>query len=237
MRTKQTICHITDLLMVIMLMILMAYVLTGQEIHKWMGVAAFTLFVLHHVLNWRWFGALGKGKYTPFRIIQTILVVILLVNMLLEIVSGIAMARYALTFLDFPIPVSLTRRIHLCCGYWSFILSAIHLGLHWNIFLRSRCKLQSREPLNQKWIHIMRLLAAGTATYGLVCFIRQDIISYLFMRTEFVFFDYEKATVLVVVEFFAIFVLWVLAEYLLWRAAVSLGKRKVAKLRKPANSH
>ena len=28
------------------------------------------------------------------------------------------------------------RNVHMLCAYWVFILMSLHLGLHWNMFLR-----------------------------------------------------------------------------------------------------
>ena len=62
----------------------------------------------------------------------------------------------------------------------------------------------------------MRVAAGAAAFYGAVCFVQQNIVDYLFLKTEFVFFDYEKALVLVFGELLAIMALWVLVGYLLW---------------------
>ena len=61
----------------------------------------------------------------------------------------------------------------------------------------------------------MRLAAAVSAGYGLFCFLQQGIPDYLFLRTEFAFFDYEKPALLILLELAAIFSLWVLMGYLL----------------------
>ena len=63
-----------DIAMTAALLLLMAYELIGEAAHEWIGVSMLVLFVLHHILNGKWSGNLLKGKYTPFRIWQTILV-------------------------------------------------------------------------------------------------------------------------------------------------------------------
>ena len=62
--------------MTVVLLFLMTYEMIGQALHEWLGVGMFLLFVIHHVLNRRWFGVLLKGKYTTFRIWQTAVVAV-----------------------------------------------------------------------------------------------------------------------------------------------------------------
>ena len=71
-----------DIGMTIVLLFLMTYEMIGQAFHEWLGIGMFLLFIIHHVLNRRWFGVLLKGKYTPFRIWQTVLVVSVLLSMI-----------------------------------------------------------------------------------------------------------------------------------------------------------
>lgn len=226
MRSKQILRYITDFLMMAAIILLMAYALTGQKVHEWLGVASFLLFVLHHLLNLNWFRALGKGRYTAPRILQTVLVVLLLLAMLAQMVSGIAMSRHILPFLNIPISTSTARLLHLACGYWSFVLVSLHLGFHWNMFLGLGRKLRGGKPLSAVGRTILRPLAAGIAAYGSYCFWQQDILSYMFLRTEFIFFDYEKAAVFVIVELLAMSGLWVLAGHILREAAVRAGTKK-----------
>lgn len=207
--------YVTDALMTAVLLALMAYVRTGQSLHEWLGIAAFGLFILHHVLNLNWFRALGKGRYTPTRVLRMVLALLLLVSMLVQTVSGLAMSRYALPFLELPMETSLARLLHLCFGYWSFLLAGLHLGTHWSVFLGLGRKLRGGTPLPAAGSRTLRLAAAVSAGYGLFCFLQQGIPDYLFLRTEFAFFDYEKPAPLVLLELAAIFSLWVLMGYLL----------------------
>ena len=120
--------------MTVLLLVLMAYSVTGQAIHEWMGIALFVLFMIHHLLNLQWLRSVGKGRYPLARILQSALVLLLFLSMIAQVVSGIAMSRHALPFLNIPLSTSTARLIHLSCGYWSFLLISLHLGLHWNIF-------------------------------------------------------------------------------------------------------
>lgn len=201
--------------MILLVLALMAYSVTGQEIHEWMGVGIFLLFLIHHGLNVSWFRALTKGRYTPLRILQTALVFLLFVSMMSQIVSGLAMSRYALPFLNVPISTSTARLLHLACGYWSFLLMGLHLGLHWSIFLGLGRKLRGGQPLPAWGRWGLRILAGAAAIWGAICLVQQNIADYLFLRTEFVFFDYEKLPLLALGELAGMLALWVLAGYFL----------------------
>lgn len=47
-----------DFLMTVMLLLLMAYQITGQELHEWFGVGMFVLMSIH--LGFHWSKILGK---------------------------------------------------------------------------------------------------------------------------------------------------------------------------------
>lgn len=41
----------------------MAYSLSEQKIHEWIGIGILLLFLIHHGLNLQWLRALPKGRY------------------------------------------------------------------------------------------------------------------------------------------------------------------------------
>lgn len=51
----------------------MGYVLTGQQHHEGTGTVMVLLVLCHNLLNRRWFGAVGKGKYNSRRLFGTAL--------------------------------------------------------------------------------------------------------------------------------------------------------------------
>lgn len=77
-----------DIAMTVVLIGLMAYSLIGELTHEILGTVMIVLFVVHHILNRRWFGGLLKSKYRVFRIFQTVLVLLMIVSVF---ASGIAL--------------------------------------------------------------------------------------------------------------------------------------------------
>ena len=63
-----------DLLMTAALLLLMSYSLIGEAAHEWIGMGMFLLFIAHLILNRKWVGSLRRGRWSAYRIVQTILV-------------------------------------------------------------------------------------------------------------------------------------------------------------------
>ena len=124
-----------DFIMTILLLLLMARQFTGDFAHEWIGVGMFILWILHHVLNFKWHGHLFKGKYTPFRIVQALVNLLLFLSMLGTMVSAIILSHEVFDFLPISGGLIWARPMQICCSFWGFILMALHLGLHWNMIL------------------------------------------------------------------------------------------------------
>ena len=65
--------------MTICLLLLMPYSLLSETAHEWIGMAMLVLFISHYILNHKWVTSVRKGKYNAFRVIQTVLVIIMLI--------------------------------------------------------------------------------------------------------------------------------------------------------------
>ena len=53
---------VIDVGMMILLLLLMAFPFTGQDIHIFLGIIMIAFFIIHHYLNRRWYLSLFKGK-------------------------------------------------------------------------------------------------------------------------------------------------------------------------------
>lgn len=62
MKAKMKIKIGIDFLMTVLLLLLMAYQITGQKLHEWFGAGMLALFILHNILNIKWYGNLSKGN-------------------------------------------------------------------------------------------------------------------------------------------------------------------------------
>lgn len=220
-----------DLLMTVCLLGLMSFMLTGQQYHEWIGVAALVLFIIHHILNLSWIRQSGRGRYTPYRVLQSLLVVLVFLAILGCMASGIVMSQYVFAFLPIRGGMSLARLVHLVCVYWSFILMSLHLGLHWNMILGVVRKVGGNPAPSPMRTFVLRLMAAAVAAYGIYGFVKHRLVDYLFLRTMFVFFDYEQPSLQFLAEYLAMMGLWIfLAHY-----GSKLLKKKRAAIRTHAN--
>ncbi len=217
-----------DLLMTILLLMLMAYQVTGEKLHEWIGLGMAVLFLIHNLLNIRWYGNLLKGKYAALRILRTIVNFSVLAAMLALTYSGIVMSRYVFSALPINGGMATARVMHLAGSYWGFVLMSVHLGIHWSMVISIFRRFSNREK-SVAFVWIFRLVAVLIAIYGAVCFYQADIFSYMFLKVEFAFLDYEKSAALIFMEYMAMMGLWVFIAYYVSKV---LGKLSTSKFKR-----
>lgn len=209
-----------DIIMSALLLLLMAYQVIGEFWHEVCGTVMLALFLTHHALNIRWYGNVLKGRYTAQRIIGAVLNTALLAAMLSLAYSGIVLSRHVFDSLKVTRGMALSRVMHLSASYWGFVLMSVHIGFHWSMVMGIIRKFVGEKRLAALlWLPCMA--AAVIAVYGTVCFWRADIFSYMFVKAEFVFFDYEKSAALVFMEHIAMMGFWIFAGYYVSK---SIGK-------------
>lgn len=108
------------------------------------------------------------------------------------------------------------RTMHLAASYWGFVLMSLHLGLHWRMILGIGRKLKKKKLQISVWI--LRLPSLAIAGYGLFCFINADIPSYMFLKNQFVFFDFEQNAVSVFAEYVAMMGFWIFIGHYMAKA-------------------
>ena len=57
-------------------------------------MAMLVLFISHYILNHKWVTSVRKGKYNAFRVIQTVLVIIMLILIMGSMISGILLSNH-----------------------------------------------------------------------------------------------------------------------------------------------
>lgn len=204
---KQSVKIIVDVIMTVILMLLMAFELIGRTAHEWLGVGMFVMFVIHHILNRKWTSHLLKGKYTPIRIFQTLLAVLVLVCILCSMVSGIVLSRYVFSFLPIEGGRSWARTLHMIGAYWGFVFMSLHLGIHWNMMMGMAGKAAGNPSALRTWI--LRILGAAVAAYGAYAFVERGIGGYMSLQNMFVFFDFEEPLILFYIDYIAVMGLFV----------------------------
>ena len=192
-----------DIVLTLVLLFLMAYQVTGEALHEWLGIAMTVIVIAHHIMNRKWYTSIAKGKYKPYRIALTITDCLLLLCFFTTAFCGMAMSNHAVPFMNSIISPMLARQTHLALSYWTFVLMGVHIGFHF-VTIISKIKKKSAK---------IALLSGITAlsVYGFWLFFKADIFSYMFFRTHFAFLDYDKSPVLVIAENLIMLIAWAFA--------------------------
>ena len=205
-KTANIIKRIVDAVLTVLLLFLMAFQVTGDVLHEWLGICMTVTLILHHILNRKWYKAVFKGKYSPYRITMTAVNSLMLVSIALTALSGMSMSGHAVPFMYGLLNVMTARELHLAMSHWSFIFMGIHVGLHLKAMT---AKLKGIGRM------IFYAVLTGASGVGLWLFIKSDIINYIFFRTKFAFLDYETAKWLIILQNLAMILFFVLVGYTL----------------------
>ena len=212
-----------DIGMTVSLLFLMPYSMIGETAHEWIGILMFALFVIHHVLNRRWLMAVGRGKYTCFRMVQTFLVVAMLILMMGSMVSGIILSNHLFKAVKLKGFSMEARRVHMFCAYWGFLIMSVHLGMHWNMVIAMMGRLFQKPSTVRKWL--VRTAGFGVAGYGAYAFYKRQIGDYLLMKMHFVFYDYTEKTIFFMADYLAIMIFMAMAGYYMGKWLKGKNKR------------
>lgn len=203
--------RILDAAMVVVLPLLMAYSLIGETFHEAAGMLMFVLFLLHHWFNRAWWKNLRKGRYSPQRVFQTTLNLLLQLFMIVQPLCGILMSKHLFTFLPTDGLSSVARAIHLPLANWGFVLMSLHAGTH----------LGSILPAGKGKAAAFGGLSV-IALYGVYAFFKRQIPDYLLLRLPFAFFDYSEPRIFFLADYLAVMILFAMLGY----GTILLLKRK-----------
>lgn len=221
MKQKVKIC--VDLAMTIALLFLMTYEMIGQSAHEWLGMGMFILFITHHLLNLHWCKNLFRGEYHPYRAVQTGIAICILLTMLGSMISGIILSQSVFAFLNIHGGANIARNVHMLSAYWGFVLMGIHLGFHWNMFVKMTEKYFKQQSTARIWI--LRSIAGVICLYGLYAFNLRRIVRYMFLIDHFVFFDFSEPLYRFVLDYMAIMGMLVAAGYYLSKVLLTLERK------------
>lgn len=220
MKPKQIFKISVDVLMTVLFLAQMAYHITGNSLHEWLGTILFALFVLHHILNLNWYKTLFKGKYSAVRILMTTINVLLFAAMVGMMISGIMLSREVFSFLNLRAGM-FGRRLHMISTSWGYLFMSAHIGLHFGMIagiFKKKIKFQN------KWLGMTgRISAALLSAYGIYAFITRQLADRMFLLMEYAFFDYEEPALFFFGDYLCILILF---------AALAFTLSKILKPRK-----
>ena len=119
--------------------------------------------------------------------------ILLFLSMIGLMVSGIMLSNHVFAFLGIHGGMSFARLLHIAASHWGFVLMSLHLGLHWGMLLGLAGRtLKKQKYRSGKGSIPFFIVGAAIALYGLTVFISRDFPVYMFLRTQFVFLDFNE---------------------------------------------
>lgn len=199
-----------DILMTLLLLMSMAYEMIGSVfekffgidgyeygalIHEYIGISFILLVMIHLWLNRLWLMNIFKGRYTAARSVLVFADVLLIMDIAFILVSGLMMSR-ALGFDSLDEGMSFARTAHMLASYWGYVIMSFHVGLHLKKF-----------PV----IFVVPML------YGCYALVKRQIYEYMFLISEFVFFDFEEPIIYFFMDYIAVMLLFAGLGYLVMK--------------------
>ena len=209
---KQRIKTGVDIAMTVLLLGQMGYHMMDNRMHEWTGVTLCALFLVHHALNPGWHRGLFKGSYSASRIALTLVDLLLTLAMAAVIVSAILVSRHVFDFLGLRMR-AVGRCVHMPATMWVFVLTGLHIGLHWHIVLGKIAKRGNRAGV---WL--ARLVLAATVAFGLWEFATRGLWMELLMLREFAFLEYGEPLAVFFASYAAVLCVWAALSYYMGKA-------------------
>lgn len=188
-----------DFMMTLVSIVLMGgnYLFPVDIVHEILGVGLFVLWTVHIALNRRWYGGIFKGKYNPYRIMQTVINCCILICTIFLMISGIILSNQLFTFLNIQSGLGFARIAHLLSSHWYYLFMSLHIGLHMGrLFQNVAAKI------------LPRILLVLTSLYGVYAFIARGVWKYLVLKQQFFFFDLERGYILFAMDYISIIILF-----------------------------
>ena len=194
-----------DIMMTLVSIVLMGgnYLFPADIIHEILGVALFVLWAIHIFLNRRWYGGIFKGKYNPYRVMQTVINCCILICTIFLMISGIILSNHLFTFLNIQGGLGFARIAHLLSSHWYYLFISLHIGLHMGrLFQNVAAKI------------FPRIILVLVCAYGLYAFIARGVWKYLVLKQQFFFFDLERGYIFFAMDYISIIILFAVVSRL-----------------------
>ena len=202
---------ILDIVMTCLFIILMGYYATENNVHEILGVITFVLFILHNILNIKWYKSIFKGKHNCQRTFHIIINLLLFVAMIGMTVSGIMISSDVFAFLNIPTNM-FGRMLHMVSTSWGFILMSIHVGLHITGMMN---KLNAKMK-NNTFEYVYYFILVILVGFGIYSFIDLNIGEDMFLVNHFKFFDYDQSPIIFYLKCFSILIAIALIIYMIF---------------------
>lgn len=177
--------NILNIVMTVLLLLIMDYRFMGNAFHEIGGTILALLLILHTVLNWRWYVVFFKGRQSLRRVLMTLVNLLLVAAMVTVLVTGMLISATVFASLGIRSDNLFVHDLHQGLSYASFILAAIHLGMHWEMLM---AKLKNGLHIDSSgfgWVITSRSVSLVVIVYGVYASFTNHIGEKLIMQHVF----------------------------------------------------
>lgn len=203
-----------DLLMMILMLMEMANRFTGNTFHEIAGISLFVLFIIHNILNRRWYKTIFRGKMNVRRVLSITVNLLFLVAMIVVMISAIPISRTIFTFMHIQNGL-IARKIHTAAAYWGMILMAIHLGMHWGMIRGGVQRMMGITGTSHIRAIILRILVVMIVVYGVKTSFDRNVGEKLIAYYSFDFWESDESFVKLLLDYISIIATYVCGTYYL----------------------
>ncbi|MCS0673486.1 DUF4405 domain-containing protein [Cytobacillus firmus] len=175
---------VIDLSMTVLMLVAMAYQITGNTIHEVVGVILFFLFISHNILNRRWYKMIYKGKHNVRRILSIAVNLLFLVSMAVVMISSVPISRDIFGFIPINNDMVLLQ-IHVMTSYWGFIFMSVHIGMSWGTIFNAVRNMTGIMGTSHTSTIVLRIIAVLIVVYGVQTSFERDMLSKLTIYNPF----------------------------------------------------
>lgn len=202
MNRNMLIKLVIDFVMTVLMLVAMAYHITGSTIHELVGAVLLVLFIVHNILNRRWYKTIIKGKYNIRSILRIAVNLLFLVSMVVVMISSAPISRDIFPF--FPINNDMIiRQIHVLTAYWGFIFMAVHIGLSWGTIINAVRKMTGITGTSRIRTIALRVIAVLIVVYGVQTSFETDMGSKLTIYNPFGW-NFDESTMGFIIDYLSI---------------------------------
>ena len=215
---------ILDIIMTVLFIILMGYYVTDNIVHEVLGTITFVLFIIHNILNIKWYKSIFKGKHNFQRTFHIVINLLLFIAMLGMMISGIMISSDVFDFLNIKTTM-FGRSLHMISASWGYILMSIHIGLHITGVMNKLNTKMKNSTFEYVYYFILLLLIG----FGIYSFISLRLWEEMFLLVDFKFFDYEQSVTFFYLKYIAILIAISLVIYIILKLIKIIKNKKKIK--------
>lgn len=192
MNRNMLIRLVIDLSMTVLMLVAMAYQITGNIIHELVGVVLCLLFITHNILNRRWYKTIFKGKHNVRRIVSVVVNLLFFVSMAVVLISSVPISRDIIPFSPINNDTVLLQ-IHVMTSYWGFIFMAVHIGMSWATIINSVRKMTGITGTSRIRTIAFRVIAVLIVVYGVQASFEREMLNKLTIYNPFGWEFYDSS--------------------------------------------